>query len=344
MKQKITQIETKYSWKSKASKIVSNEDFVDKTIVITGATNGVGLATTKALIKTKAIIYVLVRNIVLAQKRFGKYPNIVIKKVDLSDFSSIVSLIKDFRESNIKIDYLINNAGIMGGKKQLDSDGLERHIKTNYLSPFILTNGLINNMSNGARIINLSSIAHKWSRVHLEDINFKIRPYSAKLAYAQSKTAGILFSTELLKQLKDKNVNVFSVHPGIIPLSSIWSPRNKVLKIIVKGLVGLLKAIQITSIINLVFLPINSRIAKHFKTNDQGASTTVWAMKENEIIKHDGSYLEDCNINGIIDENKKKAYGVAKYAIDDSKAKELWNYTIRLLKKYDFYNYVFETN
>jgi NAD(P)-dependent dehydrogenase (short-subunit alcohol dehydrogenase family) len=343
MKKKATKplIKSPYSWRTKATTIASSVNLLGKVILITGATNGVGLATTKALVKTNASIIAAVRNTSLAKARFKKYPNIIIKYLDLDNYHSILKLIEEIKIEGIKIDYLINNAGIMGGKKKVDEIGIERHFKVNYLGSFILTNGLLNNINNGGRIINLSSVAHKWSRLHFEDINFDSRPYKAKLAYAQSKTAGILFSQKLANILAPRNICVFSVHPGIIPLSNIWTPRNIILKKTVTGLIAVLKAVHITSLLNIFTFAFHSNIVGHFKTSNQGASTTIWSLTDETLPNYNGAYLEDCNLYPIVDEHQKVATGLAKYASDTKKMDLLWDYSIRYLKKLNIYNEVF---
>lgn len=330
-------INHQYNWHTKASSLAKEINLQNKVVLITGATNGIGLATSKALLKAEAKVIVAVRNLELAKKRFQKFPNVIYKYLDLANIDSIRSLIKEIKDENWKIDYLINNAGVMGGKKTLDENGLEKHFKVNYLASFILTMGLINSLVPHSRIINLSSVAHKWSRIHFEDINFASRTYNTKLAYGQSKTAAILFTQKLANLLANKHIETFSVHPGIIPLSNLWSPKNKILKFSVKGLVAILKFLQVATLLNLFSWLIRSNIVKHFKTNNQGASTTLWSLISPEISPFNGAYLEDCNLYPLVDPQAKVATGLAKYAHDPKKAQALWDYSLRLLKKLNIY-------
>jgi len=338
MKNKCTLLNNKYSYKTKASDLVKNVDLTNKTILITGATSGIGYTTTKALIKTKATIIVAVRNIELARKKFSKYPNIIIKYLDLSKYESIKNLVNEIKNENIKLDYLINNAGLMGSKYSLDEYGLEYHFKVNYFASYLLTTSLIDYMNENSRIICLSSVAHKWSRVHFEDINFKHRKYSSALAYAQSKTCNILFVNKLSRLLKDKKISCFAVHPGVIALSNIWTPRNKILKFTVKTLIGFLKLIQINFFLNLISFMYRSKIVKHFKSTNQGAATTVFAVINDDILEYNGAYLEDCNIYPVIDPKEKKAYGLAYFAHDAKKADLLFEISDKLAKEIHFAN------
>jgi len=323
-----------YSYHTTPEKILKNIYLTNKTILLTGATNGIGLKTALHLLKHKAKLIVAVRNIELAKKRFAKYQAVDIFYLDLSKYESIYALVDELKTKNIRIDILINNAGILPKKsKVLDKNNTEATLKINFISPAILTIKLLPYIQDNGRIIFVSSVAHKWSKVYFDDLNFSLRRYSASLAYGQSKTALILFAKQLSILLKSKNISVFSVHPGIIPLSNIWIPRRQPLKGITIGLLKFLDLIHFTAFMNLFAPLLASNLIYRFKSLDQGASTTIFAATNNEITKYSGSYLEDCAIYPMIDEKVAVGRGLAFYANDESDALRVYELVLRIIAK-----------
>ncbi|MDR2827970.1 MAG: SDR family NAD(P)-dependent oxidoreductase [Acholeplasmatales bacterium] len=330
---KNAKVKTPYSWHTKAIQIVKNIDLSGHIIIVTGATNGIGYETTRVLAKTNAIVIAAVRNVELGYKRFKKYNNVHIEYLDLSKDSAIFDFINVVKTKYDHIDALINNAGVMGVPYKLDIKGVETHFLTNHIGPFELTLGLLDLLNKGVnpRIINLASVAHKWSDINYDDIGFVNTKYDYKIAYAQSKTASILFTTKLSEVLKDTKIKSYSVHPGIVPFTNVWNTRIlKNFKRSIKVMVFILNILQITFILNMFSFFNRSNIIKHYKTNKQGASTTLWCLTNKELDNYNGAYCEDCNIYPVIEPNIKKAYGVAPYAIDMTSANKLWDLSISL--------------
>jgi NAD(P)-dependent dehydrogenase (short-subunit alcohol dehydrogenase family) len=142
-------------------------------------------------------------------------------QVNLDSFSSIRSAADAVNKSVKKIDVLINNAGIMYVKDfTLTGEGIEAHLSSNHVGHFLLTNLLLPKIlaaGKGARIVNLTSSAHVVSPMRFNDYHFDNgRTYDPWLAYGQSKTANILFTTALAAKLASKGILAFAVHPGII--------------------------------------------------------------------------------------------------------------------------------
>jgi NAD(P)-dependent dehydrogenase (short-subunit alcohol dehydrogenase family) len=142
-------------------------------------------------------------------------------QVDLDSFSSIRSAADAVNKLVKKIDILINNAGIMYVKDfTLTGEVIESHLSSNHVGHFLLTNLLLPKIlaaGEGARIVNLTSSAHVVSPMRFDDYHFNNgKAYDPWLAYGQSKTANILFTTALAAKLASKGVLAFAVHPGII--------------------------------------------------------------------------------------------------------------------------------
>lgn len=133
-----------------------------------------------------------------------------VRKLDLQDLSSV----RAFADSIDAIDVLVNNAGIMAVPYAQTVDGFDSQIGTNHLGHFALTNLLMPKISE--RVVTVSSMMHLIGKISLKDLNWKSRPYSAWLAYGQSKLANLLFTRELQHRLDAAGSTVLAVaaHPG----------------------------------------------------------------------------------------------------------------------------------
>lgn len=118
-----------------------------------------------------------------------------------------------------RIDILINNAGMMGGKKTITENGIEQHWAANHFGHFLLTNLLLNHIKKSpqGRIVVVSSLSHFYSTLDKESLmdNYKDN-YKPMTIYGETKFGNVLFANELARKLKDTNVTVNSLHPGAI--------------------------------------------------------------------------------------------------------------------------------
>ncbi len=194
-----------------------------KTCMITGANSGIGKATTLGLAEMNAKVIMVCRN-----RDWGEAVRSEIIEVtgnqsidlliaDLSSQKAIRQLVTEFESKYQQLHVLINNAGVLLQNRSVTVDGIETTFAVNHLAPFLLTNLLIDTIkaSAPARIINVSSATHTWSHLNLDDLQNENR-YDAWTAYSQSKLALILFTYELAKRLKNTNVTVNCLHPGVI--------------------------------------------------------------------------------------------------------------------------------
>jgi len=129
-------------------------------------------------------------------------------------------LLEKFREKELPLNILVNNAGTMYGRFELTKDGIEKHFQTNHLSHFLLTVSLFDILekSQPSRVVVLSSLAHtmSYNTGILEDVNDS-NLYSEFKAYGQSKLCNILFANKLNSKISaDKQIYVNSVHPGYV--------------------------------------------------------------------------------------------------------------------------------
>lgn len=135
---------------------------------------------------------------------------------DLSSFAQIKEMVKDLCNRFNRLDVLINNAGIYKSERKITQKGLEETFAINYVAPFLLTNLLLDLLKKGesSRIVNVASQVHS-NHFNFEDLQFE-REFTGTKAYAQSKTALILFTYFLAEKLKSTGITVNCLHPGVI--------------------------------------------------------------------------------------------------------------------------------
>jgi NAD(P)-dependent dehydrogenase (short-subunit alcohol dehydrogenase family) len=183
-----------------------------KRIIVTGATNGVGLGTARALAKAGAHVILAVRNTELGQQRaaeIGGSTSVV--KLDLADQASVRAF-PDLIDG--EVDILINNAGALTDRRIETADGFEKTLGTNLLGPFALTNLLLPRVR--SQIINVGSDAHRQATLRLDDLHLRHNKWTRLGAYAQSKLTVMLWGLELDRRLRAARSPIVSqlTHPG----------------------------------------------------------------------------------------------------------------------------------
>ena len=177
----------------------NKHDMKNKTIIITGASNGLGKESALDLLNHNAKVIFACRSEERAMQIINTLPENIRKnaffiKLDLSNFTSIVNFAQEVKKKFTKIDILMNNAGAMPLKFDWTEDGYDLYFSSNYIGPFLLTALLlpiINKESGDSKIINLSSAMHKWSKIEKGEIkNYTNKDYM-KGFYNESKTKGL---------------------------------------------------------------------------------------------------------------------------------------------------------
>jgi len=185
--------------------------FAGRRAIVTGANSGLGLVTARELARAGAQVILACRNIDKGNDAAAAMTgDVEVRRLDLQDLESI----RKFADGIGAVDLLVNNAGIMAVPYGLTRDGFESQIGTNHLGHFALTNLLLPKISD--RVVTVSSLMHLTGAVSLRDLNWKARPYSAWLAYGQSKLANLLFTRELQRRLTaaGSGVRAHAAHPG----------------------------------------------------------------------------------------------------------------------------------
>ena len=191
--------------------------------VVTGANSGLGYHTARALAGKGAKVLMACRNLekgaLAKQEILAQYPEAEIEvwQLDLASLQSVRAFADKFLANGDRLDLLINNAGLMAIPENRTEEGFEMQFGVNYLGHFALTALLWQALSgtSGSRIVQVSSLAHKFGRIRFEDIHWK-QKYSKWGAYGMSKLAGLLFMHELAGRIGRSGSDVISAaaHPG----------------------------------------------------------------------------------------------------------------------------------
>ncbi|XP_076014161.1 retinol dehydrogenase 12, like [Genypterus blacodes] len=273
-----------------------------KTVLITGANTGIGKETAIDLAKRGSRIIMACRDMEKAQTALKEVielsgnENIVCMKLDLSDTKSIKEFAEAINKGEEKLNILINNAGVMACPYGKTVDGFETQIGVNHFGHFLLAHLLIDliKRSAPARIVTVSSMAHSWGSINLEDINSE-KGYNTRTAYAQSKLANVLFTHSLAKRLQGTGVTAYSLHPGVVQ-TDLWRHLNGFQQFMMK------------------------MVSPFTKNSAQGAQTTIYCAVEPTLEKESGGYYSDCAPASCSAAGK-----------DDKVAEKLWDLSCQML-------------
>jgi len=247
-----------------------------RQVLITGATNGIGLAAAEALAARGANVAMVGRaesrtKAAKALVEAGAAPGVVVSThlADLSSQAAVRKLAAEVLARYGKLDVLVNNAGAMYTTRQVSVDGIELTWAVNHLAPFLFTKLLLDRLkaSPPARIITTASGAHLGATIPFDDLNAE-RSYRGFGRYKETKLANILFTSELARRLEGSNVTAHSFHPGFV--ASGFNRNN-----------GLLMDMAM-----LLLRPMSRNVQK-------GAETLVWLVTSPDVVRSNGRYYVD---------------------------------------------------
>jgi NAD(P)-dependent dehydrogenase (short-subunit alcohol dehydrogenase family) len=194
-----------------------------RTALITGANTGLGFCVAAALAAKGATVVLACRDERRGKEAAARIGESVpgalteVVRLDLASLASVREAAAQVRSGYDRVDLLINNAGVMALARTATADGFEVQIGTNHLGHFALTGLLLDRLlaAPGSRIVTVSSLAHRYARMNLDDLQ-SARRYSGGGAYAQSKLANLLFALELQRRLTAAGAQAASLaaHPG----------------------------------------------------------------------------------------------------------------------------------
>lgn len=198
-------------------------DQTGRVFVVTGATSGLGLATTRALARRGGRVILAVRDeekgraVVDGLMAAGSGPLLDVRRLDLADLDSVRAFAARLREEHRHLDVLVNNAGVMAPPRTLSAQGHELQFATNHLGHFALTGLLLDLLAAGRdpRVVTVSSINHRQGSLRFDDLGGE-RGYAPMAFYNQSKFANAVFGRELHRRLTEAGSPVRSAlaHPG----------------------------------------------------------------------------------------------------------------------------------
>ena len=269
-----------------------------KRVLITGATNGIGLAAAEELARRGAKLAVVARDerkgracVERIERAGGGRSGVDLLLADLSLQASVRQLAAETLERYARIDVLVNNAGAMFHRRQMSEDGIELTWALNHLAPFLLTTLLLDRLEESApsRVITTASDAHRGARVPFDDLAAE-RTYARGgfARYGETKLANILFTAELARRLEHTGVSAYCFHPGLV---ATGFNRNN------GPLMGTM----------MMFVKPFSRSPEH------GARTLVWLADSPDPEEDSGGYFTDEHLTTPTDE-----------ALDMDAARRLW--------------------
>lgn len=278
--------------------VLGGVDLTGRTIVVTGASSGLGLQTARALQSAGAHVVAAVRDL----DKTAAAIDCEMVALDLTDLRSARAAAAELAARHDRIDVLINNAGVMATPLSRTAQGYEMQLGTNHLGHFVFTTGLADRFAAGTRIVNLSSRGHLYGGIRWDDPNYDDESaYDKWQAYGQSKTANVLFTVEAERRWGPQGVHSFAVHPGVI-VTELGRHLTR------EDFTGRMANLQDTDV-------------------EHGAATSVWAATTPELEGRGGLYLEDCRIAEPFAEGTVGGY--AAFAVDPEQAARLWEWSQR---------------
>lgn len=299
---------------STAEEVARGIDLRGKTAIVTGGASGLGLETTRVLSSLGAQVIVPARDLNAARKALHGLAGVEIVAMDLIDAASVASFAAAFLAAGKPLHLLVLNAGIMAPPLFRDTEGREGQFATNHLGHYRLTTALWPALkaAGGARVVALSSRGHLLPGYDLTDLDFTRRPYDKVAAYAQSKTANVLFSVALDARGGAHGIRAFSLHPGSI-LGNLARHISD-------------EELAAYGAVNPDGTPVIDP-AQDKKNFAQGAATTVWCATAPELAGIGGVYCENSDIARL---EETGPFGVRPYAVDRDAAEALWSESARL--------------
>lgn len=274
-----------------------------KTILITGATNGIGKQAAHELAKLGAHLLIVGRDAARTQAvrdaLVAAHPQTTVETylADLSRMAEVKRLADAVKAKHSRIDVLVNNAGAIFDARHVTVDGYEQTFALNHLAYFLLVRELIGVLSASApaRIVNVASAAHSGAKINFDDLH-GARGYSSFKAYGQSKLANIMFSYALARRVPSANITVNALHPGFVD-TGFGSNGGSIMRIAI----GVMKRFGAL-------------------TPEKGADTLVYLASSPEVEGVTGKYWD-----------QRKAISSNAASMDDAAQERLWEVSERLV-------------
>ncbi|HVZ68818.1 MAG TPA: SDR family oxidoreductase [Rhizomicrobium sp.] len=266
-----------------------------KTVVITGATSGIGEVAAIRLSQKGARIVLVARDKARADATLKKLSGSghTVRFADLSRLSGMKRLAQELA-AEPQIDVLMNNAGALFNRREVTEDGLEKTFATNHMSYFVVTNMLLAKLKPGARIVSTASDAHKGAKLNFDDLQSE-KGYSGFAVYGKSKLCNILFNRELARRIQGTGVTANCLHPGFV--ATRFGDQSG-------GIVSV--AVRVAKPLGAI-------------SPERGAQTMIYLASSPDVANVSGKYFYKCEIATPASE-----------AQDDAAARRLWEESVKL--------------
>ncbi len=273
-----------------------------KTVLITGATNGIGKIAAIELARMGANVSIVARNRSKGQavlEEIGRETNNVQVELFIADLSSMADvrkLAQEFMAKHGTLDVLLNNAGAFYSDRKLSADGLEMTFALNHMSYFLLTNLLLPTLKNtpNSRVVSVSSAAHLQGRLDFANLQGE-QKFSGWKAYSDSKLENVLFTLALARRLAGTGVTANCLHPGFVKTS--FGEGNSGIFSVVLGIAKNLMAI----------------------TPQAGAQTMIHLASSPDVAGVTGKYFD-----------KSKAVASSAASLDQAVQEQLWAHSVKI--------------
>jgi NAD(P)-dependent dehydrogenase (short-subunit alcohol dehydrogenase family) len=276
-------------------------DMHGKTVLITGANQGLGKTSAIELGKMGAKLVLVCRNAEKGRAAVAAVQQAGVRDAeaisgDLASQAAIRQIAAEFLAKHTPLDVLLNNAGVLVPSYRTTVDGIEETFAINHMSYFLLTKLLLDVLqaSGPARVVNVSSEAHRGARMHWDDLQFKNGGYRPFTAYGQSKLCNILFTRELARRLEGTQVTANCLHPGFV---STGFGRTY------GGAMGVVVKLAMTAFALRV---------------DDGAKTQIWLASSPDVAGVSGKYFDKCAERTPNQEAQDPAAPARLWAISES--------------------------
>jgi NAD(P)-dependent dehydrogenase (short-subunit alcohol dehydrogenase family) len=315
----MTRITTPFAARATAAEVLAGVDLTGRRVIVTGGASGLGAETVHALAGAGAHVTIATRNPATAKAVPEEFPRIDVAALDLADLGSVRAFCAQW---DGPVDAIVANAGVMAlPERQVNAQGWEMQLATNYLGHFALVTGLRAALRSAerARVVVVSSGAHLLAGFDFDDPQFERRTYDPITAYAQSKTAGVLLAVGISRRWAEDGIRANACAPGTIHTN-------------------LLRHMDAATLQALGFMDAdgNRLTPDYFKTPEQGAATSVLLAASPLLEGVTGRYFEDNQEAEVVEGGpgimaggaEAMANVVAEWSVDPTAADRLWEYSL----------------
>ncbi|MGW0812835.1 SDR family NAD(P)-dependent oxidoreductase [Streptomyces viridiviolaceus] len=306
---------TPFGMRTTAAEVLRGVDLGGRRMIVTGGSSGLGIETVRALASAGAEVTIATRNPAAADSLVKELPGTRAEALDLADLASVRAFCEGWSGP---LDALVANAGVMMlPTRQVTAEGWEAQLATNYLGHFALAAGLRAALQRAEkpRVVALSSGAQLRAGFDFEDPQFERRAYDPFLAYAQSKTAMVLFAVGISRRWAKYGIAANSCAPG-------WIHTN------------LTRHLDTATMQALGAMDADGSLLTpdYYKTPAQGAATTVLLAASPLIDGVTGRYFEDNQEAEVVDGGPDPMAGVARWSVDPAAADRLWDLSLPVVR------------